>query len=579
MSALVPLPVMLPLLGAALTLVLVGRPRTQRTLSVTVQGAIMLVAALLLVESDRHGPVVVEVGGWAASTGIVLVADQLASLMLLVSAAVTLCVLLYSIGQGQAGGAETAPVTVYHPTYLVLTAGVTNAFLAGDLFNLFVGFEVLLAASYVLIMLGGSEVRVRVGATYVVVSLLSSMLFLTGVGLVYAATGTLNLAQLAGRLADLPDGLRLALQVMLLLAFSIKAAVFPLAAWLPDSYPSAPTPVTAVFAGLLTKVGVYAIIRVETLLFPGGRAADVVLVLGLLTMLFGILGAVVQSDIKRLLSFTLVSHIGYLLFGVGLTTVRGLAAATFYVLHHITVQTALFLAAGLVERRAGSTNLDRLGGLARAAPLLGWLFLVPALNLAGIPPMSGFLGKLGLIEAGVADRGVLAAVLVGGAVATSLLTLYAMVRVWSLAFWRDRPADEPVVTGEPPLAAGVRSAPGMSAVASATARSGHHPGPEPELAEQVAPAAPHEPDQPAGGRPATDPRHTGTVRHTEVDGAEGDSSGALHPLMVGATMALVVLGVVVAVVAGPVYRIVDDAAVDLNQRSPYIEAVLGGGEP
>jgi multicomponent Na+:H+ antiporter subunit D len=326
-------------------------------------------------------------------------------------------------------------VSVFHPSYLIMTAGVTNAFLAGDLFNLYVGFEILLAASYVLITLGGTAGRVRDGTTYVVVNLLSSLIFLAGIGLTYAATGTLNLAQLAGRIEALPAGLQIALQSMLLLAFGIKAAVFPLSAWLPDSYPTAIAPVTAVFAGLLTKVGVYAIIRTQTLLFPGGAAAGVLLIAALLTMIVGILGAVAQSDIKRLLSFTLVSHIGYMLFGIGLYSAAGLAGAIFYVVHHIVIQTTLFLAAGLIERRGGSTALDRLGGLARLAPVLAVLFFLPALNLAGIPPFSGFLGKLGLLQAGVAHGGALAWVLVAGSVLTSLLTLYAVGRVWNIAFW------------------------------------------------------------------------------------------------------------------------------------------------
>ncbi|HEX5597704.1 MAG TPA: Na+/H+ antiporter subunit D [Micromonosporaceae bacterium] len=436
MTYLVPLPVVIPLVGAALTLVLARRPGAQRTVSVAALTATLAVAVTLLLAAHRDGPLVVAIGGWRAPVGIVLVADRLSALMLVVSAAVTLCVLLYSIGEGRADGDEGTPVAIYHPTYLVLTAGVTNAFLSGDLFNIFVGFEILLAASYVLITLGGTEVRVRAGTTYVVVSILSSLIFLSAIGLIYAATGTVNLAQLADRLDGLPDNLRLVLQLMLLLAFGIKAAVFPLSAWLPDSYPTAPAPVTAVFAGLLTKVGVYAIIRTETLLFPGGRAAPGLMVVALLTMVVGILGAIAQSDIKRLLSFTLVSHIGYMVFGVALGTVAGLSGAIFYVVHHITIQTTLFLAIGLVERRGGSTSLDRLGGLARVAPLLGVLFFVPALNLAGIPPFSGFLGKLGLLQAGVAVGGPLPWLLVIGGVLTSLLTLYATVKVWNLAFWR-----------------------------------------------------------------------------------------------------------------------------------------------
>ncbi|GAA0798257.1 Na+/H+ antiporter subunit D [Spirilliplanes yamanashiensis] len=497
MTWLVPLPVVMPLLGAALTLLLVRRPRAQRTVSLTVLTATLVVACALLWLATGEGALVVAVGGWGP-LGIVLVADQLAALMCVVSAAVTLCVLVYSIGQGMADGDEETPLSVYHPTYLILTAGVMNAFLSGDLFNLYVGFEILLVASYVLLTLGSTAPRIRAGTTYVVVSLLSSLIFLTAIGLVYAATGTLNLAQLVGRLDALPDGLRLVLQAMLLLAFGIKAAVFPLSAWLPDSYPTAPAPVTAVFAGLLTKVGVYAIIRTETLLFPGGRVADLLMIVALLTMVVGILGAVAQADLKRLLSFTLISHIGYMLFGVGLSTGLGLSSAIFYVVHHIVVQTTLFLAAGLVERRGGSTALDRLGGLARVSPLLAVLFLVPALNLAGIPPFSGFLGKLGLLQAGVETGGPLAWTLVAGGVVTSLLTLYAIARVWNLAFWR----------------------------------------------------TPH-PSLPAPGPTRLMPR-----------------------MMVGSTLALVVFGAGLTLVAGPLFDVSATAAEDLLQRTPYVSAVI-----
>ncbi|MGH9250301.1 MAG: Na+/H+ antiporter subunit D, partial [Acidimicrobiales bacterium] len=376
----------------------------------------------------------------------------------------------------------------------------------------FVGFEVLLAASYVLMTLTGTSERIRAGTTYVVVSLLSSLLFLTAIALVYGATGTVNLAQLSGRLADLPEGVSLVLQLLLLTAFSIKAAVFPLSAWLPDSYPTAPAPVTAVFAGLLTKVGVYAIIRTQTLLFPDSPLTDLLMWAALLTMIVGILGAVAQSEIKRMLSFTLVSHIGYMVFGIALATTAGLAGAIFYVVHHITIQTTLFLVAGLVERRGGSTSLNQLGGLAKASPVLGVLFFVPAMNLAGIPPFSGFLGKVGLLQAGVADGSPLAYVLVAGGVVTSLLTLYAIAKAWNLAFWR---------------------------------------------------AAPVEVLEPAG-RVAT---------------REAATPVALPAAMVAPAAGLVLVGVALSVVAGPLFGVADRAAADLQERSPYVDSVLPGGAP
>ncbi len=441
---LVPLPGVLPLCAAGLTLVLYRHPKAQQIITVVALVLMVVASAIMMVVADS-GPIVVNVGEWAAPVGINLVGDRLSALMLVVSSTVLLCVLLYSLGQGILDGNEKAPLSIYHPTYLVLAAGVSNAFLAGDLFNLYVGFEILLAASYVLLTLGGTFERIRAGAIYVVVALLSSLIFLIAIAMIYAATGTVNLAQLGQRLPEIDPNISIVLHALLLLAFGIKAAIFPLSSWLPDSYPTAPAPVTAVFAGLLTKVGVYAIIRTQTLLFPDGRLNTALLVLALATMVIGILGAVTQNDIKRLLSFTLVSHIGYMIFGIGLGTKIGLGAAIFYVAHHILVQTTLFLIVGLVERRGGTTSLAKLGGLAKYAPGLAILFFIPAMNLAGIPPFSGFLGKVGLLEAGVDLGTPLAYTLVIGSVVTSLLTLYALIKAWNKAFWQPSPKPLPDV--------------------------------------------------------------------------------------------------------------------------------------
>jgi multicomponent Na+:H+ antiporter subunit D len=262
--------------------------------------------------------------------------------------------------------------------------------------------------------------------------------------------------------------------------------------------------VTAVFAGLLTKVGIYAIIRTESLLFPGEALTGVLLVAALLTLIVAILGAIAQNDLKRLLSFTLVSHIGYMVFGIAIGSVAGLAAAIFYAVHHITIQTALFLASGLVERRGGTTSGRRLGGLAQVSPLLGVLYFIPAMNLAGIPPLSGFVGKLGLFRAGVAEGGWLVYTVVAAGALTSLLTLYAVARVWNVAFWRS------------PLEA---------------------EDPEPVL---------------------LDPSPKGVLPRT----------------MVAATAAMVAVGVLLAVIAGPVWAVSTRAAEDLMDQSAYVGTVL-----
>ncbi len=518
-SVLAPLPVVVPLLGAATTLVLGARPRAQRVVSVGVLTGLVGVALALLLLVDADGTTVVQVGGWLPSLGIAIVVDRLAALMVLVAATVLLAVLLFAIGQGIRDGDERQPVSIFQPTYLVLAAGVSQAFLAGDLFNLYVGFEVLLVSSYVLLTVGGSEDRIRAGVSYVVVNLTSSLVFLIGIALVYGATGSLNMARVAVRLEDVPAGTRTALFAVLLVAFALKAAVFPLSAWLPDSYPTAPAPVTAVFAGLLTKVGVYAIIRTHTLLFPYGSLDNVLLVAALATMLVGIGGAIAQNDVKRLLSFTLVSHIGYMIFGIALSTQAGLAGAIYYVVHHIVVQTALFLVVGIIERQGGSASLRRLGGLAATSPLLGVLFLLPALNLGGIPPFSGFLGKVALLQAGVADGSVLAWLLVGGSVVTSLLTLYVVARVWTKAFWR--PRDD---------------------------------APEGELADS-GPVAVVE--------GAAD---TAVAQRTLV--------GPIPLGMLVPTAGMVAVSIALTVFAGPLVGVTERAATSLNDRTSYLVAVL-----
>ncbi|WP_186304375.1 Na+/H+ antiporter subunit D [Kocuria palustris] len=532
-AQLAPLAIILPFVGAALSLMLVHRNRAQRFVAITSLTATLAVESFILAQAWETAPTSVNIAGWEAPFGIVLVVDQLSAIMLVVSTAVSLAVLLFATGQGVADGDDDGPISIFYPTFLILVAGVSNAFLAGDLFNLYVGFEILLVASYVLMTMGGTTQRIRAGVTYVVVSIISSILFLIAIAMIYAATGTVNMADLAVKLGDLPEGTQMQLHLMLLIAFGIKAAVFPLSFWLPDSYPTASAPVTAVFAGLLTKVGVYSIIRTETLLFPGDGVDQLLLWVSLLTMIVGILGALAQIDIKRLLSFTLVSHIGYMVFGIAVGSQTALAAVVYYVVHHIIIQTSLFLVAGLIERRGGSTNTDRLGGLVRLSPALALLYLIPALNLGGIPPFSGFLGKVGLIQAGTDQGGWVIWVVIAGSVLTSLLTLMALMRVWNKAFLRSADdADYP----DPVLL-----------VSREEARE-HGSGNAASVSMDVD----------GGGRWA------------------GRSNVQLMPLsMVAPTAGLVALGVALTVFAGPLFSVADNAAENLADPGRYVESVLG----
>ena len=441
MTRLLPLPVVLPLLGAGISVV-VGRSRTaQRVVAISVLSAVTVLSLVLLVHVDREGPLAVQVGGWPAPIGITLVADRLAAIMLAVASLMLLAVLVYAIGQP---GAERNHVG-FQSVYLVLAAGVAMSFLTGDLFNLYVAFEMMLMASYVLITLGGRRDQVRAGMTYVVISLIASVLFLSAIAFAYSATGTVNLADLAVKLQDVPDGVRSGLAALLLVVFGIKAALFPLFFWLPDSYPTAPSPVTAIFAGLLTKVGIYAIIRTQTLLFPGDTPKALLLAIAGATMLVGVLGAIAQGDVKRILSFHIVSQIGYMVMGLGIFTAAGIAGAVIYVIHHIVVKTTLFLTGGLIEHVGGSGRLTRLGGMVRTNPALAVLFILPALSLAGIPPLSGFVAKFALVDAGVADDQY---VVVAVSLLVSLMTLFSMLKIWTGVFWT-RADEEPDEPGHP----------------------------------------------------------------------------------------------------------------------------------
>ncbi|MBE1533893.1 Na+/H+ antiporter subunit D [Actinomadura algeriensis] len=450
MSVLVPLPFVLPLLGAALALVVRRRERWLRLIAPLVVAGVVAAAGALVAAVARDGVIAVQLGGWAAPLGITLVADRLSTLLVTVSAAVLLAIMVHGVGEGAGGLGEHEP-GVFYPAYLTLTAGVCLLFLAGDLFNLFVAFEVMLASSYVLLTLSPTRERVQAGMTYTAVSLTSSILFLTAIGLTYAATGTVNLADLSTRTAELPAGTRTALAMLFLVVFGIKSAIVPMHLWLPDSYPAAATQITAVFAALLTKAAVYSLIRVETLLFPRDDLSWPMLLLAALTMLVGTLGALTHDDVHRVLSFTLVGHIGYMLFGLSLFTVAGLTGAILYLVHHIVVQATLFLVSDLMQGLTGEITLTRLRGLATVSPLVSVLFFIPAMSVSGVPPTSGFIAKLALFQAGVDGGRTAAYAVTGVAVLTSLLTLMAMSRMWALAFWRtprdpndlpERPHDE-----------------------------------------------------------------------------------------------------------------------------------------
>jgi multicomponent Na+:H+ antiporter subunit D len=428
-----------PLLAAAVGLACRARQRVRDAITIGSLSAATALAAWLLVAVEREGTVALRVGGWDPELGIVLVADLFAALILVVAMATILVVEIYAIGQRRtAWGADPQ---LAGPLLLVLTAGVALAILTGDLFTLFVAFELILVSSYVLLTHQGRRDQIRSGMTYVTMNLFASTLFLIGVAVVYAATGTVNLALLAERIPALPSELQWGIGLWFLVVFGTKAAIFPLFSWLPDSYPTAPTTITAVFAGLLTKIGVYALIRFHTLTGMDDLGPIILTAAGI-TMLIGVAGALAQDDVKRILSFHIVSQIGYMLMGLGLFSVAGVAGAVLFLIHQIPIKTVLFLVGGLIEEQEGTSALDRIGGLAARQPLLAVLFALPALSLAGLPPFSGFVAKLALVDAGIAE---VATPIVLVSLVGSILTLLSMVKIWLGVFWGTEPDDAPPV--------------------------------------------------------------------------------------------------------------------------------------
>ena len=432
MNLLLMLPIIIPLMTATAMLAAWRAWRTQRALNVVGAAGLFGASLALLAAVWRNGVQATSLGSWPAPFGITIVADLLGAILVVLTGLMGLAVAVYSLSSIDARREAFG----YWPLQHILLMGVCGAFLTGDVFNLYVWFEVMLIASFVLLTLGGELAQIEGGVKYVTLNLVSSAIFLSAAGLLYGVAGTLNMADLAQQLSrPARPGLLTVIALLFLVAFGIKAAVFPLFFWLPASYHTPPAAVTAIFSGLLTKVGVYAMIRLFTLVFvhDAGFTHKLILVAAGLTMVTGVLGAAAQTEFRRLLSFHIVSQIGYALMGLALFTPPALAGAIFFLFHVSIAKAALFLTGGVVYKLRGTYDLKKLGGLFQPAPGLAILFLIPALSLAGIPPLSGFWAKFALVRAGLENAEY---AIVATALGVSLLTLFSMTKIWAEVFWK-----------------------------------------------------------------------------------------------------------------------------------------------
>lgn len=425
------LPVLIPLFTAIL-LVFSNQARYQKIIGVS--GAFAIFATSLFIISNVGGKQieVLQSSNWEAPFGISLVVDTFSALMLVITGFVSFALSVYSLFYID----EKLITHRYFLFFHTLLMGVNGAFITGDVFNLYVWFEVMLMSSFVLITLGSKPLQLKGGIKYLTMNLVASLFFLAGIGILYGKTGTLNMAHLAVILQNDEQAILMNTSTMLFfMAFGIKAAVFPFFFWLPSSYHTPPVAVTAFFAALLTKVGVYAMIRVFTLFFIQDPQFWHTLLLAVagLTMVVGGMAAASHYEIRRILSFHIISQIGYMIFGLGVFTPLALAGAIYFMIHNMLAKTNTFLVAGHINRLKGTYKLKSIGGLYKSYPLLGILFIIPAFALAGVPPLPGFFGKFFLIKAGFeAEKWFIS----GVAIFTGVLTLFSMIKIWNEAFFK-----------------------------------------------------------------------------------------------------------------------------------------------
>jgi multicomponent Na+:H+ antiporter subunit D len=423
-------PVILPLIAGLLSILFRSKLQLQRIISITVLLLVTGISVLIISQINEYGIQTLQLGGWQAPYGIGLVGDMFAMLLVLTSCIVAICCLLFSfktIGQD-------LEKHYFYSLFLFLITGVNGSFLTGDLFNLYVFFEVLLLSSYVLVSLGGKKIQLRETMKYVIINVLSSAFFLVGIAFLYSITGTLNLAHISVRIAEAgQDGFITTVALLFVFVFGIKAGLF-LFYWLPGSYRVPPTAITALFAALLTKVGIYAIIRMFTLVFYHEPEVTHVIIgiLAALTMILGGIGAIGYWDISRILTYNVIIGSGFILAGLATYTSFGLLGSVYYLIHDMIAKALIFLIGGVVISLTGTRNIKEMSGLIRNHPYLGWMFFIAALSLIGIPPLSGFIGKVfitrGSFEAGHYWLGAIG-------LFTSLMILYSLMKIFMNAFW------------------------------------------------------------------------------------------------------------------------------------------------
>jgi multicomponent Na+:H+ antiporter subunit D len=430
MSNIIVFPVLIPIMVGILLIFLRYYGRTQAWISIGTMAFTAGIAFYLLEIVQNKGIQRLDFGGWAPPFGISFVADSFSLLLVLTSSSVALICLMYALFST----GKLLQSMYYYPSVLFLIAGVNGSFLTGDLFNLFVCFEVMLLSSYVLLTLGGSKRQHREAIKYVVINIVSSWFFLVALAYLYGAVGTLNMAHLSVRVAEAGQGpLLTTISIVFMIVFSLKAGLL-LYYWLPGSYSTPPVVTSALFGALLTKVGVYALFRVFSLIFNQQPEIThtIIGIMAALTLIGGSLGAVAYNDIRKIAAYNVVIAVGFMLVGLAVSTPNAVEGALYYLIHDMVVKALLFLLVGTMITLTGTAQLHKMSGLMKNYPLLGWSFFIATLSLAGVPPLSGFIGKA-LVSEGTIESG--AYMLLTLSLLSSLFILYSLLRIFKNSFW------------------------------------------------------------------------------------------------------------------------------------------------
>ena len=429
------LPVLLQFLLAIILLFFWKKIFVQKVISIAGSLLSIIVAAGLFGRVYNHDIITMQAGNWSAPFGITFVADTFSTTMLLLASLSSTAVAVFSTVTIKKARLRFG----YFPSFHFLVMGLNGAFLTGDIFNLYVWFEVIIISSFVFITLGGKKYQIEGAVKYFTLNFLASMIFLTAIAVLYGLAGSLNMAELSNKILTIENqGLVQVTAILFLVGFGIKSAIFPLYFWLPDSYHTPQAAISSIFAGLLTKVGIYALLRVFSLIFiPDDFMKNLVVILACLTLISGGLGALVQTNLRKMFSYLIVCHIGYMIGGLGMFTVAALSGAIFYLIHDVIIKTNLFLVGGLVYKMNGRLNMKRMGGIYDAYPVLSLVMAIPLFSLVGVPPLSGFWPKINLLKESFSSSNYF---LMGSIIFGSFITLFVITRFWSEVFWK-KPED------------------------------------------------------------------------------------------------------------------------------------------